>query len=117
MKKKAKLCAREAVRERIVSAANRLGYAPDLAARSLNTQRTQIIGIFTSPQTHVAEGIYEILLDGITEVLRASDYDVFFDLSSARGHAVPFWRFDGANLLQSPPPAMVQELDRLRGAC
>jgi LacI family transcriptional regulator len=114
LNKKAKFSVSEAVRDRIVAAANRLGYAPDLAARSLNTQRTQIIGIFTSPQTHVAEGIYELLLDGITEVLRASDYDVFFDLSSARGHAVPFWRFDGAILLQSPPAAMVTELDRRR---
>lgn len=114
LNKKAKFSVSEAVRERIVAAANRLGYAPDLAARSLNTQRTQIIGIFTSPQTHVAEGIYELLLEGITEVLRASDYDVFIDLSSARGHAVPFWRFDGAVLLQSPPAEMVTELDRRR---
>ncbi|MGE5612240.1 MAG: LacI family DNA-binding transcriptional regulator [Bacillota bacterium] len=114
LNKKAKFSVSEAVRERILAAANRLGYAPDLAARSLNAQRTQIIGIFTSPQTHVAEGIYELLLDGIAEVLRASEYDVFFDLSAARKHAIPFWRFDGAVLLQSPPMEMVAELDRRR---
>jgi LacI family transcriptional regulator len=112
LNKKAKFSVSDAVRERIVAAANRLGYAPDLAARSLNAQRTQIIGIFTSPQTHIAEGIYELLLDGIAEVLRASEYDVFFDLSAARKHAIPFWRFDGAVLLQSPPMQMVAELDR-----
>ena len=51
LNKKAKFSVSDAVRERIVAAANRLGYAPDLAARSLNAQRTQIIGIFSSPQT------------------------------------------------------------------
>ena len=102
LNKKAKFSVSEAVRERILAAANRLGYAPDLAARSLNAQRTQIIGIFTSPQTHIAE------------VLRASDYDVLFDLSAARKHAMPFWRFDGAVLLQSPPMEMIAELDRRR---
>ena len=114
LNKKAKFSVSQAVRERILAAANRLGYAPDLAARSLNAQHTHIIGIFTSPRTRIAEGIYELLLDGIAEVLRASEYDVFFDLSAARKHAIPFWRFDGAVLLQSPPMEMVAELDRRR---
>ena len=114
LNKKATFSVSDAVRERIVAAANRLGYAPDLAARSLNAQRTQIIGIFSSPQTHIAEGIYELLVDGIAEVVRASEFDVFFDLSGGRKHAIPFWRFDGAVLLQSPPMEMVAELDRRR---
>lgn len=114
LNKKAKFSVSEAVRERILAAANRLGYAPDLAARSLNARHTQIIGIFTSPQTHIAEGIYELLLDGIAEVLRASEYDVFVDLSAARKHTIPFWRFEGAVLLQSPPAELIAELDRRR---
>jgi LacI family transcriptional regulator len=114
LNKKSKFSASEAVREKIFAAADRLGYAPDLAARNLNRQSTHIIGVFTSPKTHVAEGIYELLLEGIAEVLQASEFDVFFDLSTARKHAVPFWRFDGAVLLQSPPPEMVEELDRRR---
>ena len=111
---KQKFSASEAVREKIFAAAKRLGYAPDLAARNLNRQSTNIIGVFTSPKTHVAEGIYELLFEGIAEVIEASEYDVFFNLSTARNHALPFWRFDGAVLLQSPPHEMVEELDRRR---
>ncbi|HUO08392.1 MAG TPA: LacI family DNA-binding transcriptional regulator [Phycisphaerae bacterium] len=114
LNKKKKFSASEAVRGRILAAAESLGYAPDLAARSLHRQSSQIIGVFTSPQTHVAEGINEMLLEGIAEVLHASEYDVFFNLTMARRHAVPFWRFDGAILLQSPPSEMVDELDRRR---
>lgn len=101
-----------AVREKILATADRLGYVPDLAARNLNRRQTHIIGIFASPKTHVAEGTYELYLEGIEEVLHASEYDVFFDLSARREHAVPFWRFDGAILLQSPPGELVAELDR-----
>jgi DNA-binding LacI/PurR family transcriptional regulator len=103
-----------AVRQKIFDAARELGYAPDLAARNLNQQTTRIIGMFASPTTHLAEGIYEQLIEGILEVLHASNYDVFFDLSANRKHAVPFWRFDGALLLQSPQPEIVDELDRRR---
>ena len=55
---------------------------PDLAARNLNRRSTHIIGLFASPQTHIAEGINESLLEGIAEVLHAGGYDVFFELSS-----------------------------------
>jgi DNA-binding LacI/PurR family transcriptional regulator len=77
---------------------------------------TRIIGLFSSPQTHVAEGINESLLEGLAEVLHAGGYDVFFELGSARRdqHALPFWRFDGAILMQSPSPETVTELDRRR---
>jgi DNA-binding LacI/PurR family transcriptional regulator len=103
-----------AVRQKIFDAAQELGYAPDLAARNLNQRTTRIIGMFASPTTHVAEGIYESLIEGILDVLHASDYEVYFDLSANRKHSVPFWRFDGGLLLQSPRPEVVEELDRRR---
>jgi LacI family transcriptional regulator, galactose operon repressor len=103
-----------AVRLKILDAAQQLGYAPDLAARSLNRRATRIIGMFASPATPVAEGVYVQMIEGALEVLHASDYDVFFDLSASRKHTVPFWRFDGALLLQSPRPGIVEELDRRR---
>src|SRR3954467_7293140 len=109
---KKKFSTSEAVREKIHATARKLGYVPDLSARNLNRQTTHIIGIFASPKTHIAEGIYESLLDGITEVLHTSEYDVFLDLSGNRQHAVPFWRFDGAILLQSPRMEIIKELDR-----
>jgi LacI family transcriptional regulator/LacI family repressor for deo operon, udp, cdd, tsx, nupC, and nupG len=103
-----------AVRQKIFDTAQELGYAPDLAARNLNQRTTRIIGMFASPTTHVAEGIYESLIEGILEVLHASDYEVYFDLSANRKHTIPFWRFDGGLLLQSPRPEVVEELDRRR---
>lgn len=108
--------ASEAVRRKITAAAEKLGYVPDLAARNLNRGNTHIIGLFASPRTHVAEGINDALIDGLVEVLHANGYDVFFELSAAgrQDEALPFWRFDGAILLQSPKPETVTELTRRR---
>ena len=114
---KKKFSTSEAVREKILETARKLGYVPDLAARNLNRRHTRIIGLFSSPQTHVAEGINESLIEGIAEVLHAGGYDVFFELSSsqrAAQHPLPFWRFDGAILMQSPLAETVRELDRRR---
>ncbi len=107
--------ASQAVREKIVSTAARLGYVPDVAARNLNRRVTRIIGLFASPQTHLAEGINESLLEGITEVLRAGGYDIFFELGAGtQDNPLPFWRFDGAVLMQAPRHETVAELERRR---
>jgi LacI family transcriptional regulator len=112
---KQKFSASEAVREKIFDTARKLGYVPDLAARNLNRRATRIIGLFASPQTHVAEGINESLLEGIAEDLHAGGYDVFWELSSLNQKtALPFWRFDGAILMQQPRAETVAELDRRR---
>lgn len=109
---KTKFSASEAVRQRIFDTARKLGYVPDLAARNLNRQASKIVGVFASPETHVGEGINESLLEGLAEVLHAGEFDVFFELSAVKGKSLPFWRFDGAILLQSPKPEIVAELDR-----
>ena len=103
----------DAVREKILETARKVGYVPDLAARNLNRQSTHIIGVFASPRTHIAEGINESLLEGIAGVLHPAGYDVFFELSPLNDidHALPFWRFDGAILMQAPKPETVAELD------
>ncbi len=106
--------AREEVRQRILEAAEQLGYAPDLAARNLNRGETQIVGVFGDPDTHIGEGINDAVFEGIAEAVRNQDYDVFFDVTSkhSTGRKLPFWRFDGAILIQSPLPEVVEELDR-----
>src|SRR3954469_18537528 len=113
---KTKFSASQAVRQKIFDTARKLGYVPDLAARNLNRRSTHIIGLFASPKTHLAEGINESLLEGIAEVLHAGGYDVFMELSSTGGveHPLPFWRFDGAILMQAPKPETVTELNRRR---
>lgn len=111
---KAEFAATDAVREKIIRTARKLGYVPDLAARTLNRHATHIIGVFASPYTHFAEGINDALLAGFASVLLIAGYDLFFEVSAAevRKHAVPFWRFDGALLIQQPKPETVDELDR-----
>ena len=106
----------EAVRQKIWDTARQLGYVPDLSARSLSLRNTRVIGLFASPQTHVAEGINESLIEGIAETLHAGGYDVFFGLSPVRStkNPLPFWRFDGAVLMQAPKPETVTEMDLRR---
>jgi LacI family transcriptional regulator len=113
---KKKFSTSSAVREKIFDTARKLGYVPDLSARNLSRRNTHIIGLFASPQTHVAEGINESLIEGIAEVLHAGGYDVFFELSPIQNvkNALPFWRFDGAILMQAPKAEIVIELDRRR---
>ena len=100
------------VRDRIETVAREIGYVPDLAARNLNRGQTRIVGVFASPETHFAEGITEDLLEGVAGVLHPAGYDVFFQMSASERHAraVPFWRFDGAVLLQAPLDEAVSRL-------
>ncbi len=115
LNKKKQFSASQAVRDRIFETAEKLGYVPDLAARSLSRKQTRIVGIFASPYTHVAEGINERLLDGLSETFHDSGYDVFLEVGSKDpDRGPPFWRFDGAVLLQSPKAATVRELTRRR---
>jgi DNA-binding LacI/PurR family transcriptional regulator len=106
----------EAVRDRIFETARKLGYVPDLAARNLNRRSTRIVGIFGAPHTSFNWGINQHLLGGIAEVLHAQGYEVFFEVSSPHriDHALPFWRFDGAVLFQSPKSDIIGELDNRR---
>jgi DNA-binding LacI/PurR family transcriptional regulator len=114
LNRKRKFRATAAVRQRIIQTALDLGYVPDLAARTLTSGATNIIGVFTSPYAHLSEGINDALMQGIGSVLHHANFDVFYELSAAveRTHSIPFWRFDGAILLQMPSPRTVAELDR-----
>lgn len=108
--------ARPEVRQRIIDAAKSIGYAPDLAARNLNRGSTHLIGVFGSPYTHVGEGINDQIFEGIAEAVRSRDYDAFFELAAREPveRGLPFWRFDGAILIQSPQREIVDDLDARR---
>ena len=124
--------ARQELRDRIFSTAEKIGYMPDLAARNLNRKHTRIVGIFASPHTNLAEGITEMLLEGLVSVLEPAGYELFFKLAGQSGdgepaepededglaapadRALPFWRFDGAVILQAPDPRIVDALQRRR---
>ena len=101
------------VRQRIWDTTRELGYVPDSNARSLSLGTGRVVGVFASPQTHVAEGINEALIEGIAEILHAAGWDVFFGLTPLRTtrHRLPMWRFNGAVLMQAPKSETVTELD------
>ena len=103
----------DAVRARIEAAAREIGYVPNLAARNLNRRQTHIVGVFGAPGTHFGEGVNESLLEGIAAVLHNARYDVFFQMTSGdRGAAaLPFWRFDGALVMQAPRHETLAKLD------
>ena len=110
---KKKFSASQAVRDKIIKTAKKLGYVPDLAARNLNRRQTHLVGVFGSPHTHLAEGINQDLIEGCADVLHAAGYDVFFELG-ALNRGAPAWRFDGAILIQAPRPDLVTDLDSRR---
>jgi LacI family transcriptional regulator len=71
----------EQIREKVVHVAERLGYEPNIAARSLRTDRTNTIGIivddFLSPFTPpIVRGIQDTLNEnGFLSLLVNSDWD------------------------------------------
>jgi LacI family transcriptional regulator len=105
---------RAEVRRKVQETAHQMGYVPDLSARNLNRRRTGIVGMFGSPHTRIGRGVNDQILDGAAKVLHGSDYDLFFEISRREpgGPPLPFWRFDGAILLQAPQEQVVAELDR-----
>jgi LacI family transcriptional regulator len=113
---KKKFSTTEVVRTKILETARKMGYVPDLSARNLNRGTTNIVGLFASPLTHVAEGINEPLLEGMADVLHNGGYEVFFEFGAVTRPqgALPFWRFDGAIVMQSPKPGTIRELDHRR---
>jgi LacI family transcriptional regulator len=116
LNKDAEFSASAEVRRQVLEVTRQIGYAPDLAARNLNRKHTSLIGIFASPHTHFSDGINEPLLDGIAEVVHELNFDVFFELSrkDPTPDVLPFWRFDGAILLQAPHPEIATALDNRR---
>lgn len=108
--------ARPEVRRQVQETAHKMGYVPDLSARNLNRRKTGIVGMFGSPYTHLGRGINDQILDGAAAVLHGSDHDLFYEVARRQPGAapLPFWRFDGAILLQAPQPQVIAELDRRR---
>ena len=82
LNKKATFSTSPAVRRRIFDTAHQLGYVLDLAARNLNQRTTRVIGVFASPMPRVLKGSDEPLIEGIQEVLHASD-DISLGLIAA----------------------------------
>lgn len=64
---------KEETRERVLHAVATLGYSPSVAARSLTTNRTQIIGVLIPSARN---SFFGEILSGIEEVLRPANYGI-----------------------------------------
>jgi LacI family transcriptional regulator len=61
-------------RERLLEAADRLGYVPNASARTLKAQRSRVVGVVVSD---LGNQFYAQLAAGIEETLRAAGYQMF----------------------------------------
>src|SRR3569833_478760 len=60
-------------RERVESAARELGYVPDLAARALASQRTEVIGVLIPSLTN---NVFTDVLRGVYDASQSSRYSI-----------------------------------------
>jgi LacI family transcriptional regulator len=110
---KADVAIAEKTRQRVLRTAQEMGYAPNLAARSLRDARTHVVAVFGSSYAGMWGGITPELVRGIVRVLEACHYGIFYalsDFSEQNGRALSSWRFDGAIVLQSPTPSTLRRL-------
>ncbi len=69
-------------RERVIKAAQELGYVPDAAAQALASRRSRIIGLILTRSLHhiAADTFMTQLLDGILEVIHQNDMRLVVDI-------------------------------------
>lgn len=86
----------EKTRQRIMAIADELNYVPNMAARTLKKQQTNIIGVYLADY---AGSFYGELLDGIKRGLAAYDYEMIV-CSGQKSHLfIPERMVDGAIIL------------------
>ncbi|VXB34957.1 conserved hypothetical protein [Microbacterium sp. 8M] len=71
----------EEVRDRVLAAAEELGYRPNELARSMNTGRSRTIGVVVGD---VENPYFSVALRGISDTARAAGYDVVLANTSER---------------------------------
>src|SRR5579884_1046629 len=103
----------EKTRQRVLNTAREMGYAPNLAARSLRHASTHVIAVFGSSYVGMWGGITPELMRGIVSALQPRHYGIFYAMSDFGEQNAPSnssWRFDGAIVLQSPPASTLRRL-------
>jgi LacI family transcriptional regulator len=68
----------EDTRQRILNAVQELGYQPNIIARSLRTQRTQMIAVMIGD---ISNAFYHPIVRAVQDVARTRDYDVLISNS------------------------------------
>lgn len=74
----------EATRNRILQAAQELGYHPNMAARSLRRRRTEKIGVVVNYPINIVDDFLSELIPGAAAAAEESDYNLILYTSAAR---------------------------------
>ncbi|MGJ5093121.1 LacI family DNA-binding transcriptional regulator [Bradyrhizobium oligotrophicum] len=94
-------------RTRIESAAKELGYVPNLAARALASQRTEVIGVLIPSLTN---NVFSDVLRGIYDAFEGSRYSI--QLANTRYSVLQEERLLRLFLMQKPAGLIVTGLDQ-----
>lgn len=112
----------EETRQAVLDAARRLGYRPNLAAKSLITNHSNLIGLilpsYVNQNTLTTSPFYNIVMDGVYSVLQhARDYDliIYSVPDRARLYQVNDWiasrTVDGILAIGEFAPGFLQEIN------
>jgi LacI family transcriptional regulator len=107
------------VRQRITSVAGALGYRPNLAARNLVQQRTQMVAILGCDIVLGWPGnIYQTIIDASVRTLHVRGYDVCITVPNLEQDdtELPPWKVDGAIVLQECSPETIDVMERINMA-
>ena len=97
-------------RVRVESAAKELGYVPNLAARALASQRTEVIGVLIPSLTN---NVFSDVLRGIYDALDGSRYSI--QLANTRYSILQEEKLLRLFLAQKPAGLIVTGIDQTRG--
>lgn len=107
------------VRRRILQAAEKLNYRPNLVARSLTRKSTQMIHVFGGSHALSDLGnIYQTVINHFTRVIDSTSagYDVTVDMSvhAPESSEMPAWRIDGAVILAKCTESTMDQIAQMR---
>jgi DNA-binding LacI/PurR family transcriptional regulator len=115
-------CSQE-TRERVLAAARALNYMPNMAARTLVEQRSNLIGLvlptYIDEQLLTHSPFYNLIIDAVNSRLReAEDYDLIINcVATTRAATIREWAMrrclDGLILVGDFPDECLAELDSL----
>ena len=106
----------EDVRKRVLAAAKKLNYHPNLIAKSLTLQTTRMIHIIGGHYALSDLGnIYQTVVNNVTSVMDSSEdvFDVTVDMSyhDKQSSEMPPWKIDGAIILARANSPTIRELE------
>jgi LacI family transcriptional regulator len=106
---------RREVHQRIIEVASALGYRPNLAAKNLVQQQTQMIVILGSDVALGWPGnIYQTIVDACVKTLHGGGYSICMTAPDLERNPceLPPWKVDGAIVLQECSPETIEEMER-----